>query len=405
MRVSGHGDLGFAVMTAPTVRDALDIAIRFAPTRTDAIALRLHVHGDVAALVIDELVPLGSARDVVLFALGVGIWQIGNALTGRGCCGAADFAFDEPAYVARFAAAAPGPIRFGQPQNQILFDAGVLDAPLLLADPAASRLACEHCEEQLRALGRDAQVVARARALVLDHTLPEVAARLHLSTRTLKRRLAEHGASYSDLLAEQRLERALVLLRSDGAVDRPDRRQARLRRRRELHARVPALDRHHAGRVPASAAGGLDFRRSASRAVRRIRLCSPAMLKATSVMVSGALLLTAAGAAAQPADQGAAPSGTAALPDAPGAPASADAPPAQPAPAPVAPASAPAQPAAVGPAPPPPGYYGYPQPPPPPPPPKPRVRDVSLTFSPVHLIFPCSSSPPSCDPWTTSAWR
>lgn len=214
MRVSGHGDLGFAVMTAPTARAALELAVRFAPTRTDVIALRLHEQGGAAAIVLDELVSLGSARDAVLFALGVGIWQIGNALTGRELSGAADFTFEEPGYFERFRAVAPGPIRFGQPQNQLVFDSATLELPFLFADPATSRLASEHCEEQLRVLRRGAHLVVETRALVLDHHLPEVARRLHLSERTLKRRLAAHGTSVSRLRAEQRLERALVLLRS-----------------------------------------------------------------------------------------------------------------------------------------------------------------------------------------------
>ena len=36
MRISAHGHLGFAAMTATTLGDALEIAVRFAPTRTTA---------------------------------------------------------------------------------------------------------------------------------------------------------------------------------------------------------------------------------------------------------------------------------------------------------------------------------------------------------------------------------
>src|ERR1700733_8293201 len=38
--VSAHGFVGFAAMASPTVGDALDVAVRFAPTRTSACALR-----------------------------------------------------------------------------------------------------------------------------------------------------------------------------------------------------------------------------------------------------------------------------------------------------------------------------------------------------------------------------
>jgi AraC-like DNA-binding protein len=42
--------------------------------------------------------------------------------------------------------------------------------------------------------------------------LVAVAKQLHVSTRTLKRRLAEQGTSFSDILDDMRRQRALLLL-------------------------------------------------------------------------------------------------------------------------------------------------------------------------------------------------
>jgi AraC-like DNA-binding protein len=226
MRVSAHGYLGFAAMTAANVREALELAVRFAPTRTTALALRLHVDGGQAALVVEELADLGTARDVVLMALMIGIWQIGIAITeqedGRG---RADFAFPEPSYWQRIAPAAPpawrgiASVRFGQPLNQLVFDAADLCRPLKMSDRVSLRLAQEQCERALDALQKQGQVVARARSLVAKkeggvRSLEEVAALMRLSPRTLKRRLAEHGATYSSLADRELREKATLLLRS-----------------------------------------------------------------------------------------------------------------------------------------------------------------------------------------------
>ena len=54
MRVSAHGYLGFAAMASPNLRAALELATRFAPTRTTALGLRLAVEGDLAAGAPDE---------------------------------------------------------------------------------------------------------------------------------------------------------------------------------------------------------------------------------------------------------------------------------------------------------------------------------------------------------------
>ena len=223
MRISTHGYLGFAAMTASTVREALELAVRFAPTRTTAVSLRLLIDDGVASLVIDEHAELGPARDVVVLALLVGIWQIGNALTSRELTGEADLAFPAPPWFSRFAGVMN--VRFGQPCNRLVFDAALLDLPLTMADREALQLAREQCERALEALGADGLLAPRVRKVLAREsarapTLEDVAAELHLSPRTLKRRLATEGAAYSALLEDHRREKAMLLLRSrDLSVD------------------------------------------------------------------------------------------------------------------------------------------------------------------------------------------
>ncbi|HMI85850.1 MAG TPA: AraC family transcriptional regulator [Polyangiaceae bacterium] len=220
MRISAHGHLGFAAMTATTLRGALEIATRFAPTRSTAVDLRLEVDGDRALVVVEEKGAFGSARDVIITSLIVGIWQIGNALTGQSLRGGVDLAFPEPSYFARFASLAPGPVRFDQPRHQLIFDKSILELPLVLSDPAAQSLAREQCERELEAIGPRAAVVAGVRAgLARDeggfHALPRIAKQMHMSVRTLKRKLEADGTSYSELLDEQRRGKAMLLLRRD----------------------------------------------------------------------------------------------------------------------------------------------------------------------------------------------
>jgi AraC-like DNA-binding protein len=217
MRISWHGFVGFAAMASSTVKDALEIAARFAPTRTNALALRLELFGDTAALVIEERAPLGAAQDAIVLALVTGIWSIGNSLCGRVLEGAVELAFPEPDYYARFARMAPASLRFGQPQHRMIFDAKILAIALGERDPVAEQLAREQCERELAELGA-ADPLAQVRALLPTdasgfRTLEQVAERMHVSARTLKRRLAEHGASFSALLDEARRDRATLMLR------------------------------------------------------------------------------------------------------------------------------------------------------------------------------------------------
>lgn len=217
MRVSSHGFLGFAAMTADTVREALELATRFASTRTSAIGLALYVEGDTASLVIEERTPLGALRELVVLAILVGIWQLGQVLTAGPLDGSAECAFPAPAY----ATALPhgGRLRFDRPAHRLVFSAATLDKKLASADAVATRLAIEQCERELAAVV-DAGLAGRIRGLLAARSdYPAVGALArepHMSERTLKRKLADRGTTYSAIRDDLRRQRALLLLDNRG---------------------------------------------------------------------------------------------------------------------------------------------------------------------------------------------
>jgi AraC-like DNA-binding protein len=217
MRLSSHGFLGFAAMTASNVREALDLAVRYAQTRTSAIGLSLYVEGETASLVIEENTPLGALREFAVLALIVGIWQLGNALTGKTLDGVADCAFPEPDFVQRLPTL--GRLRFDRPNHRLVFPASVLELPLISADPVATQLAREQCERELAFLV-DAGLPGRVRAAINTRSdapsLTVIARELRMSPRTLKRKLADHGTTFSTIRDEMRRQRALLLLDNRG---------------------------------------------------------------------------------------------------------------------------------------------------------------------------------------------
>lgn len=216
MRLSSHGFLGFAAMTASTVREALDLAEKFSLTRTTAISLHLAVEGESASITLEERTPLGAMQELAVTAIFLCIVQIGGDLTGVKLRGMVDLKCPEPEHYARFAHTLPGPIRYAQPVHRIVFPAEYLDLPLISADPAAMQLARAQCERELAQLAHG-HFVGRVRAALEDEhgamrSLDEVAKKIHVSTRTLKRRLGENGTSFSNLVDEVRRQRAMLLL-------------------------------------------------------------------------------------------------------------------------------------------------------------------------------------------------
>ncbi len=218
MRASAVGFLGFATMSAPTLRGALDLAIQYSPLISTAVGLRLHVAGDVASIIFEDHADFGSVHDVILITRIVGLWNVARTLAGRELPGTAEVAIAEPAYHARFAHLVPA-VTYGQPVSRIVTNTAVLDTPLLMADATALRLAREQCEQMLDAISAKGRLVGTVRRLLWKRegglrSPREVAEAVQMSPRTLRRNLALQGSSLSILLTEERRDRALLLLRS-----------------------------------------------------------------------------------------------------------------------------------------------------------------------------------------------
>jgi AraC-like DNA-binding protein len=111
--------------------------------------------------------------------------------------------------------------RFGAAASTVLFEPERLDQPLPQADEHSAALAEAQCRDLLDARRARAGLSGRVRDQLL--TRPQepldadtVAAALHLSPRSLRRRLAEEGTSYRLLLDEVRERLAEELLLTSG---------------------------------------------------------------------------------------------------------------------------------------------------------------------------------------------
>jgi len=216
VRLSSHGFLGFAAMTAETLADAAALAVRFASTRTTALGLALYVEGDTVSLVIEERAELGALRELAVISVMVLLWQAGQGLTGRTLMGSAECAFPVPEWIAKVPFAA-SIIQFDRPAHRLVFPRALLDLPVKTADQVATQLARAQCERELAAIA-DAGLVGRVRAAVEAgaQDLPAVAKQLRMSTRTVKRRLAERGTTFREVVDDLRRQRALLLIEDRG---------------------------------------------------------------------------------------------------------------------------------------------------------------------------------------------
>lgn len=220
LRPSAHGFLGYATMTAPTLRQAITLAMKYFRMRLQSYRLHLAEDGDRAVLELTEAHPIPLLRSFFFECALVGLVQMPGAFIGQE---PADlelwFDWPEPAYFARYRERLP-PVRFSRPANQLRFPGRYLARRPMLADDSAHGQALVQVEREYATVPHEeANMVARVRAeLVLSEAgyvqLDTLSARLCVSPRTLRRRLDAQGASYQALLDEARQRDARQLLES-----------------------------------------------------------------------------------------------------------------------------------------------------------------------------------------------
>jgi AraC-like DNA-binding protein len=110
------------------------------------------------------------------------------------------------------------PVRFNAGRDGITFSESQLALPVPKADPALSAILDRHAQELLKRLPSAGTFAERVRGLLAaelrggNPELEQVAAKLRISARTLRRRLKDEGTGLTALLDELRRELALRYL-------------------------------------------------------------------------------------------------------------------------------------------------------------------------------------------------
>lgn len=217
-----YGVWGFALATSPTPRALADIALRYLDLSFAFVRFGLTLdHGTASVTLDDQAIP-ATVRSFMLqrdFAAMI------NALT-EVMPGARPFqriglSLREPADPTPYERLCGLRPRFEQDCHRITFTPGFLDQPLPRGDALIARACEDHCrrllDRQRQRNGLSAQV--RDRLLRTPHRMPSlmaVADELHLSERSLRRRLQAEDTSFRALADEVRKALAVELLTKAG---------------------------------------------------------------------------------------------------------------------------------------------------------------------------------------------
>lgn len=206
-----YGLFGYAMLSAATFRHALSLAENFGRLTFSFFTLGFGVSGKRAWFTFKEpppfeqvLIDLYLDRDMaaarVDFSEVLGapfiLEEVHIAHDGHG---------QQAAYRQYFGC----DVQFSAQCGQFIFSSAILDDPLPQSDPESSRHFQRQCHLLIAKLTSQGNFVDDVRMLVLARPgifpdIEQVADKLGMSTRTLRRRLKEEGSSYRALLDEIR---------------------------------------------------------------------------------------------------------------------------------------------------------------------------------------------------------
>jgi AraC-like DNA-binding protein len=212
-RLSMKGPLGLLMREQPTVRESLEVLQRYLRYQNDNVDIRIAPQGDDLAVTPELISPRTAvSRQMVDLTLAMYV-QIFRGLLG-------DEWRPQRVFLARAAPDDPTPyeslgqrLEFGAPSTGFVLTKADLATPLPEADPQMAREIARYIEANAQPQGVNAteQVSALIRRLLPsgDCNVDRVAQLMGVDRRTIHRRLAAEGASFTQLMDSIRREAAV----------------------------------------------------------------------------------------------------------------------------------------------------------------------------------------------------
>ncbi|RMF15341.1 MAG: AraC family transcriptional regulator [Gammaproteobacteria bacterium] len=223
LRWSDLGPVGLAACSAPTLGQAMSVAINF--ERLGSKNRRGHsrylVEDGRGIAQFYSLTPYNAYNQFVVDCILASWHALSQQLIRQDdLVVRAEIEFPAPAYQDQYADYLPFPVHFGAERNALIFRRRAVETPLASHNPAVHNEAVQLCYQALQAL--DEQIACREK--VIKATLPlmngrvprfeEVAEQLGLSPWTLRRRLADEGYTFQAVVDQVRRDLAETYVKS-----------------------------------------------------------------------------------------------------------------------------------------------------------------------------------------------
>lgn len=220
IHVADYGMFGFAMMSATTLRQAIELGMRLIALSFTGFQHELIENGRVLIHRMTPLMDYGDLLNVMSDRELSAVYLVYQELTReKPPIIEINFVHYGGGTPSRYSQHFGCPVNFGCPFNEIVFPADYLDRTISDTSLESSELCVQQCELLISKLREKSSPVEDVRYEILSRPayfpgIEIVAKKMHMSSRTLRRHLEKHGTSYQDLLNEIRLDLAREYLLS-----------------------------------------------------------------------------------------------------------------------------------------------------------------------------------------------
>jgi len=211
------GVWGFALRTCKTLRDAVALGLRYLPLSTAYCRITVCEGGEAFGVVFDPDPISPHLRQFLLERDMATAVNLVREITLQGVeFKGVEFTGEPDVRVSAIESLCGITPTFHASANRILVNRAGASQPFPGYDPVLTRMLEQQCRQRMDAVehrGLAGKVRQKLLGeLGLGATLNDMACELALSTRSLRRKLEQEGASYRDLVEEERRQLALQLL-------------------------------------------------------------------------------------------------------------------------------------------------------------------------------------------------
>ena len=215
-RLSNLGAVALVVREQPTLRAAIETLIHYAWLQNEALSLRLEPAGPVTLLRLEVATERGGGRQGTELTIGVLVRTLRDLLGKTWRPEVVAFRHTAPENLATHRRVLGLTPTFGEDFTGLVLPTADLDKPIPAADPDMARQAQRYVDQIAGARHADPAAVVRDLLAALLPTggcsIERVAAHMGLTRRTLHRRLARQGVTFTELLSDVRRRAAAAHL-------------------------------------------------------------------------------------------------------------------------------------------------------------------------------------------------